>query len=120
MDGLPIDPINLGAILVAIIGFITSIASNRSSSKTSRIVAATSGRLESEREAYQRARAMDVETIERQAEMIEGLRQENMRVHLENVEIKKQNNELKETQDQLTERIRKLERSIAKLEAEEE
>lgn len=69
--------IDLGAIIVAAIAALGAWAAQRSSAKASRINTTVSGRLEAERGAYERARVFDVETIERQAALIEELRRDN-------------------------------------------
>lgn len=69
--------VDLGAILVAIIAALGAWAAQRSAAKASTFNTAVSGRLDAEKEAYNRARALDVETITRQDTELELLRKEN-------------------------------------------
>lgn len=71
------DLIDFGSILVALIAALGAWAAQRSASRTAQINTSVSGRLEAEREAYQRARAFDIQTIERQNEEIKELHEEN-------------------------------------------
>jgi len=71
MEFLP----NGGAgILVALISMLSSLATQKASSRASRIEKRESGRLAMENEAYIRARNFDIETIKRQAQMLSELR----------------------------------------------
>lgn len=108
-----LDPASLAAVIIAVIGVFSSLAANRSSSKTSQIVTETSGRLEAEREAYQRARSMDVQTIERQEEELESLRQREMALHMHNIE-------LRERQDKIMEENSELRNALSEIKSENE
>lgn len=78
----------ISAIVVALVAALGAWASQRSASRAAEINTTVSGRLEAEREAYQRARAFDIQTIERQNEEIHELHKENeeLRVMLKKVE----------------------------------
>lgn len=66
------DATNLASIAVAVIAALAAIASQRSASRAS-----TAGsRLDAEREAYERARKFDTDTIARQAQELKELREE--------------------------------------------
>ena len=86
----------IGAIVVALIAALGGWASQRAASRASRINTSVSGRLEAEQGAYERARAFDVETIERQNVEIATLR----------VLVDK----LREERDKLKARLRRIER----------
>lgn len=64
-----IDPINIGTILVTIIGVGGAWLTQRTSAKASRM----NSKEVAEVEAYNRARSMDLKTIERQDEEIAEL-----------------------------------------------
>lgn len=70
------DPINLGSIIVAGIAAAAAWATQRAASKATVTNTSISGRLDAEKEAYERARAMDIETIERQNQELEACRKE--------------------------------------------
>lgn len=70
------DLTSIGAVVVAVVAAVGAWASQKSASRASMIIASTSSRLEAEREAYERARAFDVATIQRQDEEITGLLKE--------------------------------------------
>jgi hypothetical protein len=80
-----LDPLNIGAILIAVIAALTSWATQRSSAKT----AILNEKAKAEAEAYGRAVKMDSDTIARQDKEIL---------------------ELREDKDALTKRVRELEK----------
>lgn len=59
-------PADFATILVSLIAAVVAVATNRSSNKASSVNVSTSGRVEMEKEAYERARKLDTDTIERQ------------------------------------------------------
>lgn len=65
-------PVELGSVLVAGIAATGAWASQRSAAKASTTNAAVTSRLDAEKEAYERARKFDIETIERQAEQLKN------------------------------------------------
>ncbi len=99
------DPINVVTIIVAIIASLSAYASQRSASKVSLNNNATTSRVEMEKEAYDRARSYDTETIRRQDTEIE--------------EIRAENKELREEVKALQERIARLEKTSLLLNLEE-
>lgn len=80
--------IDVGAILVAIIAALGAWAAQRSAAKASAFNTETSGRLEAERNAYERARAFDVDTINRQSRELEELRSHNHKLETELARVK--------------------------------
>ena len=71
------DLINVGAIVVAIIAAFGAWAAQRVTAKASRSNNIASTRLEAEKGAYERARALDIQTIDRQNDDIIQLRTAN-------------------------------------------
>lgn len=71
-----ISSIDLASIIVALIAGAVALSTARASNKASKLNVQTTSRVDMEKEAYQRARALDTGTIERQDAEIEELRQE--------------------------------------------
>lgn len=67
------DQINWAGIVIAAIGVVASWLAGRAAKNASKY----SARTQAETEAYQRARKMDVETIERQDQEIDEIRKNN-------------------------------------------
>lgn len=79
------DPANIIAgVVIAAIGALASIAAGRAAARAS----TTNSKTDAEKEAYERARAMDVATIERQDKEIEELRAQNSLLRKENEELR--------------------------------
>jgi len=72
---------NWVTILVAIIAALSAYASQRAAAKASNLNTTTTSRVDMEKEAYDRARKFDIETIERQDAEIAELRQDNKSLH---------------------------------------
>lgn len=89
---------NWAAIIVAVLALLSAGYTARQASKAS----TTSVRTQAETEAYNRARKMDTETIEKQEKKIEKL--ETRVQHLE-----EQNDMLEQDNDRLRNRINRLE-----------
>lgn len=70
------DPINVASIVVAIITSAAAWASQRSASKAATSNSTETSRVDMEKEAYERARSYDTETIRRQDAEIDELRLE--------------------------------------------
>lgn len=68
------EVVNVATILVAVIAAAGAWASQRSASKANLQNTVTTGRVDMEKEAYDRARAFDTETISRQNSEIAELR----------------------------------------------
>lgn len=94
---MKIDPLNLGAILIALIAALGAWLTHRQTAKAT-IVSAKSA---AEMEAYGRAVNMDRETIKRQDGEIEKLREENDK-------LKKRVKTLEDDYDKLHSEHRKL------------
>lgn len=77
------DPVNLASVLVAVVAALAAILSQRAIAKASVINTTTSSRVDMEKEAYDRARSYDTETILRQDKEIDELREDNKRLHSE-------------------------------------
>lgn len=71
------DPINIVGIVVALIAAFGAWASQRSASKANITNTTVTSRMEMEKEAYERARAFDTETIRRQDAELVQLREDN-------------------------------------------
>ena len=72
------DVVSLGVAMIAAVGMY---ASHRSSARASTISSETMAKLDAEKEAYNRAREHDVETIQMQKEEIKELRADNRDLH---------------------------------------
>lgn len=68
-------------LAVAVIAALSAWASQRSASRASSLNVATTSRVDMEKEAYDRARKFDIETIERQDAEIAELRTDNQDLH---------------------------------------
>lgn len=68
-------------LAIAAFTSLAALASQRSASKASTMNADTASRVEMEKEAYNRARAFDTETITRQDKRIEELERDNLNLH---------------------------------------
>lgn len=88
------DTTNVASLIVACIAALTAIASQRSASKASTVNARTAA----EEEAFNRARKMDIETIER--------------LDRENKELREREKELEEQVDILRWKVSRLERGL--------
>lgn len=80
--------VDFGAIIVALVAAFGAWAAQRSAANASRANTRVSGRLDAEKEAYERARVFDLETIDRQNAEIEKLRQENLELKKELAAVK--------------------------------
>lgn len=81
----------IASIIVAFVAGLTGWAAQRQSAKASVKVS----RLDLEKEAYDRARAYDTETINRQDREIEEIRKELETFRLENLALRQENHELR-------------------------
>lgn len=72
---LVLNPIDLGGIAVAVIAAGGAYASQRAAARASNQNTAVTSRLDAEKEAYERARQFDIDTINRQQEEIKQLRE---------------------------------------------
>lgn len=83
------DPVNIASVLVALIAALAAYASQRAAAKAS----TTNSRTDMEREAYERARKFDTDTIERQDAEIAELRAEiqQLRAEIDQLRNEKRN-----------------------------
>lgn len=73
MEYLP----HIATIVVALIGGLVALATQRSAARANQTTSVESNRADMEKEAYERARAFDTATINRQTGMIEELNEDN-------------------------------------------
>lgn len=120
------EPAVIASILVSLIAALAGYASQRSAAKASTRNVATSSRTELEKEAYERARAFDTETIKRQDAELAELREnqkhlnediklvnaENYKLHDENKLILEDNNALRAEVRALRLRVTRIQRGI--------
>lgn len=104
------DPGSYAAIFIATIGAIVSWLTHRSSTKADRDSNKENNRVEMEKEAYDRARKLDTETITRQDNEINEL-------IAKNTNLVTRNEELMETNELLARRNRELDQTIRELQA---
>lgn len=71
------DPVSVASIIVAIVAATSAYASQRAASKATTVNTITTSRVDMEKEAYDRARSYDTETIKRQDTELDELRVEN-------------------------------------------
>jgi predicted nuclease with TOPRIM domain len=116
----------VSSIIISIIAALSGYLASRASAKASVKNVATSSRVEMEKEAYERARKMDTQTIERQdaelAELFENQRnlnadiklvnKENELLHGENRIILEDNARLRTEVAYLRQRVVRLERGL--------
>lgn len=101
-----IDPLNIGAILIAVLTALGSWASHRSSAKASIINAKAAAEVE----AYDRAKRFLVDTIDRQDEEFGELREKHSALKKRVGELEKENDELQAENAKFRRRIAALER----------
>lgn len=92
------DQINWSGVLIALIGVISawfSARAARNSAKFSADASMANERAKAETDAYERARSMDLKTIERQDEEIAELIDKVKSLEADNRELHKQNDALR-------------------------
>lgn len=106
-------------LVVAIVAAGSAYASQRAASRASTMNVNTTSRVDMEKEAYERARAFDTETIVRQDKEIEELRVDNRNLHekvaVARAEAREARNDARQAQalnERLRERILLLEREL--------
>lgn len=104
------------SLVVALIAAGSAYASQRAAAKASTINTTTTSRVDMEKEAYQRARTFDTETIRRQDEEITELRQENVALKSEVREVRTEAEASKREASELREDVRKLTNRVGQLE----
>ena len=83
------DLIDVGAIIVAIIAALGAWAAQRVAVKANRFNKVVSSRMEAEKGAYERARAFDTQTIDRQNAEINLLRTANEQLRRDLIVVEK-------------------------------
>lgn len=104
---------DLALILVAVISVISAVLSSRSARKAAKYdsdSSVTNTRTVAETEAYNRARKMDIETIQRQDNEIDEIREQNRKLRAKVRELQADNEDLREENRGLTQRVARLER----------
>lgn len=76
-------PVNVATIIVALIAGISAWAAQKAAAKASEKNTTATTRVDMEKDAYERARAFDTETITRQDDRIKDLELENAELHKE-------------------------------------
>jgi septal ring factor EnvC (AmiA/AmiB activator) len=109
------DGASWAVVIVGAISLVSAFLSGRAAKTAARHTSDASvmnSRTQAETEAYNRARKMDTETIERQAKEIEQIRanSENLREKLR--ELKEDNERLHEDNDRLRRRVTRLEQQV--------
>lgn len=99
---------NWAMVIVAGISLISAILSGRAAAGASKY----SSKAQAETEAYNRARKMDIETIERQDKELEEIREENRKMQQKMGELKLDNERLHEDNDRLRRRVSRLEKQL--------
>lgn len=99
------DAGNWAGIIVAVIALVSALLSGRAAASASKY----STKAQAETEAYNRARKMDIETIERQDTELAEIREENKKMDSRIRELKIDNERLHEDNDRLRRRITHLE-----------
>jgi len=102
------DAGNWATLIVAAISLISAIFSGRAAAGASKF----SSKAQAETEAYNRARKMDVETIDRQDKEIKEIQAENAVMLQKMKELKIDNERLHEDNDRLRRRVTHLERLL--------
>ena len=100
-------------IIVAAISVLSALLSGRSARKAAKYDAdaeITNSRTLAETEAYNRARQMDIQTITRQDNEIDEIREQNRKLRVRVRELQNDNDDLREQNRGLTQRIARLER----------
>jgi chromosome segregation ATPase len=124
------EPAAIASIIVSLIAALAGYASQRAAAKASTKNAATSSRTEldktradAEKEAYERARAFDTETIRRQDEELDELRQhmrelnaDVKRVTTENEQLHTENRTVLEDNARLRAEVRALRLRFTRIE----
>lgn len=108
-----VDPVSIGAIVVALIAAIGAWASQRAAANAAKYnadAAKMSTKATAELEAFNRARAMDVKTIERQDSELEQIRNEYDELNTKFKQILKDNENLHAENVSLRRRVARLER----------
>lgn len=96
------DFVSIGSIAVALVAGFSAVASQRAAAKASILNTQTTSRVDMEREAYERARNFDTETIRRQDEELDDLRTRVRVLEDKNALLRTENYETKRSVNSLT------------------
>jgi hypothetical protein len=107
--------IGIASIIISVIGALGVWLSARESRKATTTNTTASGRVEMEKEAYERARALDVQTIERQERRILELEEEAREAEIEFKQLHTANANLEDRSDRLSSENRVLRESLHEL-----
>ena len=103
------EPGNWAAIFIASVAAIGSWLSHKASSNAAIKTSDNSSRVEMEKEAYERARKLDTDTITRQDDEMAELRTENQQLRRDNEALHAEVRELKDRLSRLEQRIQSVE-----------
>ena len=113
------DVANIVTVIVAIIAAGSAYASQRAAARASTLNTSTTTRVDMEKEAYDRARKFDIETIQRQDAEILELRHEletaHEKIDVARAEARKARSEVREMRidkDKLRDRVNDLETEL--------
>lgn len=112
------DATQVASIIVAGVAAAAAYASQRAAAKASTTNVSATTRVDMEKDAYERARKYDTDTITRQDAEIDELRAEITAVRLGNAALRDDNNKLRSDNEQLRFDNEDLRRRITKLEEE--
>jgi TolA-binding protein len=107
--------VGIASIAVSLVAALGAWLSARESRKASTTNATASGRVEMEKEAYERARALDVATIERQAKRLKELEEEADETEIELRQLHTANANLEDRSDRLAYENRQLRQVVNEL-----
>lgn len=113
------DAVQVASIIVGAIAAASAYASQRAAARASTINTNTSSRVEMEKDAYDRARKFDTDTITRQDVEIDELRAEirevrgqNSALRTDNDALRRDNLDLRRDNEELRKRIARLESAV--------
>lgn len=112
------DSNNWAQIIVAMVAVVSAVLSGRAARKSSQYTsdaAVMNARTQAETEAYNRARQMDIQTIERQRTELEQIRANSDELRKKIRELKLNNERLNEDNDRLRRRVTRLEEQVGEL-----
>lgn len=106
------DFVSIASIIVAGIAASSAIASQRAAAKASVLNTQTTSRVDMEREAYERARNFDTETIRRQDEELDDLRARVRVLEDKNAELRTENYTVKRDVNRHTTEVARLRQEL--------
>lgn len=109
------DSASWALIVVALISVVSAVLSGRAAKSAARLnsdATVMNSRTQAETDAYNRARKMDIETIERQDREIDEIRDNSEKLREKVRELTKDNERIHEDNDRLRRRISALEQQL--------